>query len=114
MRWVGGLRNGSQRITAATATMKTRAAFRMRCLVRTPPYSTPRLERTSCDEVLHPDHCHQLLHGLGTLVERGLFVGRKFDFDDLFNPLRSQLHRNTDVEAFDPILAFEISSAGQN
>jgi tetratricopeptide (TPR) repeat protein len=55
-----------------------------------------------------------LLDGFGALLERGVFFRRELDLDDLLQARRAQLAGHADVVAFDAVLAFEISGAGQN
>src|SRR5262249_42576146 len=57
----------------------------------------------------HPNHSHQLLHGVGALVQRGLLFGGQLDFNDLFNSLRAQFHRNAHIQTLDSVFAFQIS-----
>src|SRR5271165_4630746 len=63
---------------------------------------------------LNADHRAQFLHRLGASLQRGIFVRRELDLDNLFQPPRAQLAGNADVVAFDAVFALQIGRAGQN
>ena len=62
----------------------------------------------------HHNHSHQLLHGIGALLQRGLLLRGELDLNDLLDAFGAKLHRNANVQASDAILAIEIRGAGEN
>src|SRR5208283_4886386 len=63
---------------------------------------------------LHSNHAHQLLHRRCALVQSGFLFRRQLDFDDLLDSLRAELHRHSNVEAVDAVLALQVRSARQD
>src|SRR6266404_2762357 len=56
----------------------------------------------------------QFLNGRGRPLQGSPFFGSQVDLNDLFNPALAKLHRHSDEQAIDAVLAFEISSARKN
>src|SRR5688572_3411921 len=56
---------------------------------------------------LNPDYVDQFFYGAGRLIERGLFVGRQLDLDNLLDALRAQLDRHADEQVVHTVLALQ-------
>src|SRR6185369_778650 len=56
----------------------------------------------------------QFLDSRGRPLKRRSFFGSQVDLNDLFNPALAKFHRDTDEQAVDAVLAFEISGAREN
>src|SRR3954453_19286874 len=63
---------------------------------------------------LNLQRIEQLPNRIGRFLERGAFVLRQRDLDDLLDPVSPELHRNADVEVVEAVLAGQIRGTGED
>src|SRR5687768_11027431 len=60
------------------------------------------------------ENAHRLAHRLRALAEIGALLRRELDFDDLLEPLSTELARDAEEKAGHPVLALEPGGARQH
>src|ERR1700734_3438057 len=64
--------------------------------------------------ILEAEHGHKFTHGGGRFVQRSFFVGLELDLDNLLDAFGAEFYRDTDKQAANSVLAFEVRSARQD